>query len=192
MATIKPKRPVRKAATATKAAAKPAAKKAAPKAKAASKPAVQRAPRGRGPKAAEQTATLVERVNGNGEKLSVVANDLNLNAGDAKWLLILHEVDTNPKLKVSFKNEQELVAKIRQLRAAKDEYSAWHWIAARTGVAEGKIKRLAEANGIPVKGSQIARERSNGNGAAKKTAAPAKGKATAAKGKRPARRTNPS
>lgn len=99
---------------------------------------------------------------------SDIANELSVTPGKAQFLMMQHEVSKNSRLKLRFKDDDELVTRIREAREANDAHSSWGWIAARTGVSEGKIKAVAEEAGIPVKGTNIAVSRSENNGGGKK------------------------
>lgn len=112
---------------------------------------------------AEYTTTILER-RGNGDKWGEIASDLNITPGKAQFLFMLHEVAEGNVPAIRHRNENELVTGIRKAREANNQYSSWGWIAARTGVSEGKIKALAEEAGIPVKGTNVAVARSEANG----------------------------
>lgn len=125
---------------------------------------------------AKRRAQVVKRVN-KGESVRAVAEDLGLTPGKAAFLLMQQEVEDNDSLQIKFRNEDELVKRVVAARNKNDEHSGWGWIAARTGVSEGKIKRLAEEKGgIKVKGTNIASIR--------KGKAPAKAQATKSTRKR--------
>jgi hypothetical protein len=130
-----------------------------------------------------------------------IADELSITSGKAQFLHMQHVVSETPKLKIRYKDEDELVEGIRDAREAEDQYSSWGWIAARTGVSEAKVKRLAEEAGISMHNVAVSRaeakagdeddekpKRSAGKGkttsGAAKTAA-AKKRAAGRAGKRP-------
>ena len=96
---------------------------------------------------AEFTAHIVE-ARENGEKWGEIASELSITPGKAQFLMMLHLVETGEVSAFEFDNDEELTEVIKEARTAADEYSSWGWIAARTGVSEGKIKRLAEEDGF--------------------------------------------
>jgi hypothetical protein len=116
---------------------------------------------------AERTTTILERRDA-GDKWGEIAADLNITPGKAQFLYMLNAVEVGDVKPIRHRNEDELVAGIKRAREANDEFSSWGWIAARTGVSEGKIKSLAEQAGMPVKGSNIAVARAEQNGGGKK------------------------
>lgn len=129
-----------------------------------------------------------------------IAEELSITSGKAQFLHMQATVASTPKLKIKHADEDELIAGIIEAREAEDEHSSWGWIAARTGVSEAKVKRLAEEGGVDVAGSNVAVKRAEANGggekADRKTAkqggrAKSGAKAAAAK-KRAAARKRPS
>jgi hypothetical protein len=153
MATATKKRPTKKAGTTKSAAAKATAKKN-------DGPGKRELAKARD---AELTTTIVARRD-DGDKWGEIASDLNITPGKAQFLMMQHEVAHSPKLRLKHTDEASLVAAIRSAREANDAHSSWGWIAARTGVSEGKIKSVAEEAGIPVSGSNIAVARAESNG----------------------------
>lgn len=182
MATTKTSR-TRKPATAKKAAA-PAKKVTAKKAP------VERVPRGKGPEAAKQTATILKR-RAAGDSLATIASDLGITTGDAGWLVILNRVENNDPAPLTVPSDPaKLTALVKREREADGEFSAYHWIAARTGIAESQIKKIAEAGGFYKKGQNVAVARAAANPKAAPVAKKATTtKATAKKGARRTRRT---
>jgi hypothetical protein len=152
MATATKKRPAKKAGTTKSAAAKATAKNDGPGKRELAKA-----------RDAELTTTIVARRD-DGDKWGEIASDLNITPGKAQFLMMQHEVAHSPKLRLKHTDEASLVAAIRSAREANDAHSSWGWIAARTGVSEGKIKSVAEEAGIPVSGSNIAVARAESNG----------------------------
>lgn len=117
-----------------------------------------------------------------------IAEELSITPGKAQFLMMQHEVETTPKLRIKHTDDDSLVAGIRAAREANDAHSSWGWIAARTGVSEGKVKKVAEEAGIPVSGTNVAVARSEANGGPKKadvktkTQASTKGSSSSKKG----------
>jgi hypothetical protein len=154
------------------------------KAKAPTNP---RAPRGRSAADVKLQATVVKRLKA-GDKLSEIADSLGITSGKAAWLNILHRVDSGDVPAIEAKTEAKLLTVIKAERAKAYEFSAWHWIAARTGYSESKVKAVAEAGGVTVSGSNIAAERAakNPKPKATKTAKTPAAKKAAAKAGRAA------
>lgn len=91
---------------------------------------------------------LMERVvemRNEGESWSNIASELGITPGKAQFLgLMIHAVETGEVKRLRWSNDEELYEQIEEARTAADDLSSWGWIAARTGVSEAKIKRLAE------------------------------------------------
>lgn len=104
-------------------------------------------------------------------KWSEIATKLHITSGKAQFLFMQHCVAEGEVSAIRFKqgDEASLIAGIRKAREANDAHSSWGWIAARTGVSEGKIKSLAEEAGMPVKGSNVAVARAEANGSSSKS-----------------------
>lgn len=83
-----------------------------------------------------------------GQSWSEIAADLSITPGKAQFLMMLHRVATGDVKPLRFKDDETLTEQIKKARTAADEFSSWGWIAARTGVSEVKIKRLAEEDGF--------------------------------------------
>jgi DNA uptake protein ComE-like DNA-binding protein len=112
------------------------------------------------------------------ESLSDVASALHITAGKAAFLNMINEVENGEVASISTNGNEEAVAKrIIAAREKQDAHSSWGWIAARTGLPEAKVKKLAEEHGLKVKGTHVAKERAAKNGGSK----PAKGKTVAKK-----------
>lgn len=93
-----------------------------------------------------------------------IAEEIESTPGKAQFLFMQHVVSKTPKLRIKHSDEDELVAGIVEAREANDQHSSWGWIAARTGVSEGKVKALAEEAGIQVAGTNVAVARAEANG----------------------------
>jgi hypothetical protein len=117
---------------------------------------------------AEIREQVVEMRDEQDSSWSDIAEELSITPGKAQFLYMQAEVARKPKLKIKHTDEDELVEGIREAREANDAHSSWGWIAARTGVSEGKVKALAEEAGIPVTGTNVAVARAEANGSAKK------------------------
>lgn len=102
------------------------------------------------------------------EKWGEIAAEHSITPGKAQFLYMQYQVAEGDVPAIRHRNENELVAGIRKAREANNSYSSWGWIAARTGVSEGKVKALAEEAGIPVSGTNVAVARAEANGTAKK------------------------
>lgn len=144
--------------------AKSAAAKSAAKGKTADGPSKREQQRAQD---AERMAKVVSR-RADDEKWSEIAEALHITPGKAQFLYMQHCVSEGEVKAIRHRNEDELVAGIRKAREANDAHSSWGWIAARTGVSEGKIKSLAEEAGMSVKGSNVAVARAEQNGSGKK------------------------
>lgn len=118
--------------------------------------------------AKERDAELTEQVidaREEGQSWSEIASDLNITPGKAQFLMMLHRVATGDVKPLRFKDDETLTEQIKKARTAADEFSSWGWIAARTGVSEVKIKRLAEEDGFwSPKSENIAVTRAEKNG----------------------------
>ncbi len=128
------------------------AAKAKPKAKPASK-------RERATHDNDALRAQVAKRLGKGEAISDIADALHITAGKAAYLNMLNIVEETPRLRIKGRNEDEIAANIVKARNAEDEHSAWGWISARAGLPESKVKALAEAAGVKVKGSHVAKAR---------------------------------
>lgn len=135
--------------------AKAATTKATTKAKTAAKAADDGPGKREAAKArdAELTTRMLE-LREEGNSWSEVAAELNITPGKAQFLNMLHLVAEGDVKPIRFRNDEELTAKCQAARAAADEYSSWGWIAARTGVSEGKIKGLLAEAGTYVPKSE--------------------------------------
>lgn len=106
---------------------------------------------------------------------SEIAEELDIGQGKAMFLYM--KVNAEP---LTFKDDADLAKKVVALRTGKEPES-WGLISARSGVSEGKLKKLfEEASGNPARGQRIGkggRYPGEANGAAKATAV----KKTAAK-----------
>lgn len=112
---------------------------------------------------------------------SEIAEALAITSGKAQFLMMQQQVEDTPKLKIRFKDDETLVAGIVAAREAEDAHSSWGWIAARTGISEGKVKALAEEAGLAVSGSNIAVARAETNGGGKKADTKTRKQATTTK-----------
>lgn len=138
---------------------------------------------------ADLTLQMLE-LKDNGESWAEIASTLSVTSGKAQFLWMKHCVAEGEVPAIEFEDEDELVAGILEAREASDQHSSWGWIAARTGVSEGKVKALAEEAGMEVRGANIAVKRAELNGkgekADAKTAKQATRKASAKADKNPA------
>jgi DNA uptake protein ComE-like DNA-binding protein len=140
--------------------------------KAASKPAKREGAKVNNDKLRSEVAKRLKK-----ESLSDVASALHITAGKAAFLNMINEVENGEVASISTNGNEEAVAKrIIAAREKQDAHSSWGWIAARTGLPEAKVKKLAEEHGLKVKGTHVAKER-----AAKNGSKPAKAKVTAKK-----------
>jgi AraC-like DNA-binding protein len=73
-------------------------------------------------------------------KWGEIAEQLEITPGKAMFLYMQAEVAGNPKSKITFKDDEDLAAKV--VAARTEEMLSWGQIAARAGVSEGKLKRL--------------------------------------------------
>lgn len=132
---------------------------------------------------AEQNAANTERMlelREAGSSWSQIAEELSITPGKAQFLMMLHKVAEGEVPKITFRNDGELTTKAAAARRKADEFSSWGWIAARTGVSEGKLKGLLEESGDYVPKSEnisIVRAEKNGGGKAA-TKSTGKGKTT--------------
>ena len=155
MATATRTRKASTTKTAAKAKGKTAAKaKVAPKTDEGPSKSELRAQRD-----AEMTERMLE-MRAEGEPWSAIGEELSITPGKAQFLMMLHRVDTGDVKPLKWTDDESLTEVCQEARAALDEFSSWGWIAARTGVSEGKIKRLLEEAGAYVpKEQNIAVER---------------------------------
>lgn len=77
------------------------------------------------------------------KKWSDIADQLGITPGKAQFLVMVSEV--RPKDRIKFSDDEELADAV--VTARDDDLLSWGLIAARSGVSEGKIKRLYEEAG---------------------------------------------
>jgi hypothetical protein len=107
---------------------------------------------------ADKRAEVVKRHKA-GEPVSKIAKALGITPGKVAFLLMVQAVEDKPSLRIAFKDDDELARKVIAARKKADAHSSWGWLAARTGVDEARVKRLAATAGYEVKGSRIAAAR---------------------------------
>ena len=100
----------------------------------------------RAAKNGELTAKVVEMREG-GSKWGEIAEALDITPGKAMFLEMKAQVADNPKLAIKFSGDEDLTTKV--IAARNDDMLSWGQISARTGVSEGKLKKLWEAGGLP-------------------------------------------
>lgn len=123
-------------ATATK--ARSTAKKATAKPKPAPEPEEEVSPKAaRQARNAELMAQVVD-MRADGKKWEEIAEELDIKPGKAMFLEMQAQV--TPKTRITWKDDDELAEKV--VAARDDELLSWGQIAARTGLSEGKLKRL--------------------------------------------------
>ena len=88
------------------------------------------------------------------ESLGAVAKALNITVTKAGWLLFFHAVESGRVPKITGKDEDELVKNIHAAREEAGPFSAWGWLAARSGKSESWIKSKLEKAGLFNKGSE--------------------------------------
>lgn len=122
-----------------------------------------------------------------GKKWSEIGEALGITPGKAQFLAMCSEV--KPKDKIKFTSDEDLAAKV--VKARDKDLLSWGLIAARSGVSEGKIKRLyAEHGGTGVQNVASARKgddtpaKSKGKGKGRKAKAAKAGVARKGKGRR--------
>lgn len=98
----------------------------------------------RAAKNGELTAKVVEMREG-GSKWGEIAEALDITPGKAMFLEMKAQVADNPKLAIKFSGDEDLTTKV--IAARNDDMLSWGQISARTGVSEGKLKKLWEAGG---------------------------------------------
>lgn len=133
--------------------------------------------KGRGKHDDAALTTKVLALRAKDKKWSEIGEQLGITPGKAQFLVMCSEV--KPKDKIKFTSDEELGEKV--VAARDEELLSWGLIAARSGVSEGKIKRLYEEAGG--KGPQNVASARAGDGEATPRKAKGKGKAKAAKGK---------
>lgn len=77
------------------------------------------------------------------KKWSEIGEQLGITPGKAQFLVMCSEV--KPKDRIKFTSDEELAEKV--VAARDEQLLSWGQIAARSGVSEGKIKRLYEEGG---------------------------------------------
>lgn len=77
------------------------------------------------------------------KKWADIGEQLGITPGKAQFLVMVSEV--KPKDRIKFTDDEDLGAKV--VVARDDDLLSWGLIAARSGVSEGKIKRLYEESG---------------------------------------------
>lgn len=117
------------------------------------------------------------------KKWSDIGEELGITPGKAQFLVMVSEV--KPKDKIKFTSDEELAEKV--IAARDTDLLSWGLIAARSGVSEGKIKRLYEEGGG--KGPQnVASARKDDGDTTPRKSSKAKGKGKAAKAGRKGRK----
>lgn len=87
----------------------------------------------------------VVKMREDGKKWGEIAEALDITPGKAMFLEMKAQVADNPKLAIKFSGDEDLTEKV--LAARNDDMLSWGQISARTGVSEGKLKKLWEAGG---------------------------------------------
>lgn len=88
-----------------------------------------------------------------------VAKKLKLTPGQTAFIKMQILVEDGAVKRIDGTPAQKL-AKIVSARKRADEYSSWGWLAARSGMSEGTMKKLvAEKKNYPVFGERIAQIR---------------------------------
>jgi len=114
-------------------------KKAAPAPEEEASPKEQRA---------AKNGALMEQVVGmraDGKKWSEITEALGIPAGKAMFLEMKAQVAAGEVKPISFKDDADLTNKI--VKARNEDLLSWGQISARTGVSEGKLKKLYETGG---------------------------------------------
>jgi hypothetical protein len=144
---------------------------------------------------AEQTAVLVKRVvnhpaiGESKEAYAKVATDLKITAGKAAFLLMQHHVANGDVPSITGKDDETLLKNINAARLKADRFSAWGWLAARSGKNEGWIKTgLAKMGLFTPKAENIATKRAEAN--PKKATTKTEGTKTTGKRQRPSAKGN--
>jgi hypothetical protein len=120
--------------TRTKAAPKPAP---APEPEPAPEPASKKAER------AARNGELTEKVlemRADGKKWQEIADELTITPGKAMFLDMKAQVASSPKLKITWTDEDDLAEKV--VNARTEDQLSWGQISARTGLGEGKLKKV--------------------------------------------------
>jgi len=96
----------------------------------------------------DKLAGRVAKLVSEGKPFGVIDARLKLPPGTTYRINIRNEVAANPKLRINWRTDGQLLSRIQTARMRRDEYSSWHWLAGRTGVSVGKLKRLAREAGM--------------------------------------------
>lgn len=141
-------------ATATKTRTSKAAPKPAPAPDTSNKKAESEAKKAeRAAKNGELTEQVLEMREA-GKKWQEIADELEITPGKAMFLDMKAAVSASPKLKISWKDDDELAEKITNART--EDMLSWGQISARTGLSEGKLKKVfAAAAGDMAHGHRI-------------------------------------
>lgn len=133
-----------------------------------------------------KTMEKVVEMRGKDKSWSDIGTKLSITPGKAQFLFMVSEVKPSEKIKDG--TDAQLGKAIAALRK---QGLSWGQIAARTyhlGIAEGRVKALAEKAGVKVSGTNVAKERAGSSG---RKAAKATGK-TKTKKRRRRSQGNPS
>lgn len=87
----------------------------------------------------------VVRMREEGSKWGDIAEALDITPGKAMFLEMKAQVADNPKLAIKWSDDEDLTEKV--VAARNEDMLSWGQISARTGVSEGKLKKLWEAGG---------------------------------------------
>lgn len=117
------------------------------KTKAAPAPEPEAEPSGREQRAAKNGQLQVEvvKMREDGAKWGEIAEALDITPGKAMFLEMKAQVADNPKLAIKWSSDEDLAAKVTAAR--NEDMLSWGQISARTGVSEGKLKKLWETGG---------------------------------------------
>jgi hypothetical protein len=128
----------------------------------------------------------------NEQSINDVAKFLKLSPVKAKYMVMQRQVEDGDVPKISATNGKAIVKALK----SDSEYGSVAWVACRTGLSDGAVKKIAEEAGHSF---ERGRPASNGSGKSKSTkgagkaAAKGKGKSTARRGGRGRRKAaNPS
>lgn len=106
---------------------------------------------------AESNGKMTEQVlemREDGKKWQEIADELGITPGKAMFLDMKAAVASSPKLKITWKDDAELAEAITNART--EDMLSWGQISARTGLSEGKLKKVfASAAGDMAKGHRI-------------------------------------
>lgn len=91
-----------------------------------------------------------------GKSVSEIAAKLGTTSGRAAYFLMVAEVTRNKKLKITGDNDEAVLKQVKAERLAAGDKSGWGWLSARTGIPEGRLKKMAEEYGVKVKGTNAA------------------------------------